>query len=282
LPAPGIGRVLEVLGVDDLEGEAVTADLASEDMDAGDAHRRLRLREAAEAIVRSSDDAGLQVRLLGGIAVALRCPSARDTGRLVREYSDIDLVTTRKHARKLTPVMQAVGFEPNERFNAANGATRLSYFAPDEEHIDVFVDDFRLCHVLPLAGRLNEHPVTISLEDLLLTKLQVARLNEKDVTDALALLIDHGVGDGGIDESYILALLSRDWGWWRTSTETITAITGVVDQIDLSDADAALARAALSTLSASIDAAPKSVKWRARARVGDRRPWRVDPEDVGE
>ena len=58
--------------------------------------------------------------------------------------------------------------------------------------MDVFVDSFRLCHELSLKKRLNLDPEAISVADLLPTKLQVARLNEKDVSDAAALLLDDG------------------------------------------------------------------------------------------
>jgi Uncharacterised nucleotidyltransferase len=245
--------------------------------------RPIRLRDASVALVAEAEANGVVVRVLGGIAVAVRCPSAQAGGPLARDYSDIDLVTTRKHARNLRRIMEEAGYVPNERFNAANGSTRLSFADPAEGvHVDIFVDDFRLCHVLPLADRLRVHPVTIPLEDLLLSKLQVAKLSRKDVTDAVAVLADHELGtEDGIQTGYITALLARDWGWWRTSTETLGRIAGLLDSLDLADADATRVKARLESLGGAVEAAPKGLKWKARARIGERRPWREDPEDVG-
>jgi hypothetical protein len=190
------------------------------------------------------------------------------------------MVTSRKDAGRLGGLLEEAGYEPNKRFNAAHGHSRLSFAGPTaDEHVDVFIEEFSLCHVLPLADRLAEHPLTIPLEDLLLSKLQVARLNQKDVTDAVAILMDHEVGRD-LDTNYITSLLASDWGWWRTSTETITNIVGLLDRVNVPEADVSRVREQFSRLVEAVDAAPKSLRWRARARVGDRRPWRVDPDDV--
>ncbi len=56
----------------------------------------------------------------------------------------------------------------------------------------MFVGTFRMCHTIFLSDRLDVDPTTIPPAELLLTKLQVFELNEKDVRDTLLLL--HSAG----------------------------------------------------------------------------------------
>jgi hypothetical protein len=243
---------------------------------------RAALQQAGSAAVKAASEAGVALRLLGGVAVALRCPSARGRGPLARDYSDLDFATTRKHVKGTIRVMREQGYIANDRFNAAHGESRLMFAEPSGRHIDVFVDRFTLCHELPLRDRLDVHETTLSLADLLLTKLQVAKLSHKDVSDAAALLLDHPVVDtaDGIERERIADLLAADWGWWRTSTETIERLLGLVNELPLDDIQRQCVRDRLQELSEHIEAAPKSLRWKARARIGDRRPWREDPDDM--
>jgi hypothetical protein len=55
----------------------------------------------------------------------------------------------------------------------------------------VLVGTFKMSHEIPLGKRLTLEPLTIPMAELLLTKLQIIELNEKDVRDALAILHDH-------------------------------------------------------------------------------------------
>jgi len=235
---------------------------------------------AAEEIVLATRANGGEVRVLGGIAVALRCPSARSPAPLARSYSDIDLAAGRKAGVVLARTLEQMEFEPERRFNAVHGHSRLQFNRADGMHVDVFVDEFVMCHRLNLSDRLAIHDTTVSLADLLLTKLQVAELNEKDVTDAAALLLDHELtaDEGGINVEHVTRILGRDWGWWRTVSENLAALP---DHVDGRLADPAVATIGdrLRQLTAAIADAPKSLKWKARAKAGDRYPWRDDPEE---
>lgn len=224
---------------------------------------------------------GLVARALGGVAVALRCPSARAPSSLARACADIDLVTARRSAAGIPTVLARHGFRPERRFNALHGHSRLLFTGVDGLHLDVFVETFEMCHRLPLGSRLDIHPQTVSLADLLLTKLQVAELNRKDVTDAAALLLDHPVSDGehGINAPYLVGVLGRDWGWWRTVTENLDRLSALVGDIDLEPRQSELLGARVAELTEAVDAGPKTLRWRLRAKIGDRAPWRDDPEE---
>lgn len=241
-----------------------------------------QLVDAGRTAVEAASKQGVLLRCLGGVAVALRCPSASAGGPLARGFSDLDFATTFKQVKGSTAVLSELGYRPNERFNAAHGESRLLFEQADGRHVDVFVDRFELCHVLPLRGRLGDDELTAPLAELLLTKLQVAKLAHKDVTDAAALLLDHPLtsDDSGVNAERIVGLLASDWGWWRTATETVERLGEHLERLPLEPAQTAVVQARLDELRERIAAAPKSLRWRARARIGERRPWREDPDEM--
>ena len=65
--------------------------------------------------------------------------------------------------------------------------------------LDVFYDRLEFCHVIPLTGRLEVDRPTIPVAELLLSKLQIVQINEKDVVDVILLLLDHALGSGDAD-----------------------------------------------------------------------------------
>lgn len=241
----------------------ITADLLAEMLDAAESE-------------------GVVVRALGGTAVQLRCKSAQAGGALHRECGDIDLATNSRSARAVKKLLSERGYQPVERFNTLHGRRRLLFTAADGHHADVFIDTFAMCHTLDLRGRLGIDPRTLTLADLLLTKLQIAEANRKDMTDVVALLLDHELSDddSGVNLRYIGKILSADWGWWRTVSGNLIRLDGFVDVLELDRTEQGRARAQIQAILETIERAPKSARWRLRARVGDRVPWREEPEEV--
>ena len=81
-----------------------------------------------------------------------------------------------------------------------------------------------MCHEIPIADRLDRDPFTVPLAELLLTKLQIVELNERDERDVYNLCFHHEIADGeepGIESGLIAELCARDWGLWRTGKGTI-------------------------------------------------------------
>jgi hypothetical protein len=158
----------------------------------------------------------------------------------------------------------------------------LFYDAQNERKLDVFVDTFELCHTIPITRRLELDPQTIPLAELLLTKLQVVELTDKDLLDIVTLLDLHDVGprdDDVINSNVIAELTADDWGLWRTIKLNVERINDAVGSLPL-DADArdrVIAR--LNALWERIEQEPKSRKWRLRDRVGDRKRWYEIPDE---
>ena len=187
-------------------------------------------------IAEAAQSNGVMVRLTGGVAIALRCPSA-GTQPLQRTYADIDVVARRKDTRSLVTFFGSLGYQPDREFNALNGARRQLFWTPGRtRQLDVFVDRYEMCHRLELRDRLDVHHETLSLADLLLTKLQVVETNRKDVVDIATLLSDHPLtqDESGINMGYIASLAASDWPWWRT-------ISMVAERVSLFARDQGLA-----------------------------------------
>jgi len=206
---------------------------------------------------------------------------------LRRPYGDIDLVIDPRHGKQFKSTMPELGYTPNVRFNNLRGDKRMLFFdEPNGRHLDVFVGRFQMCHSLDLTGRLNLHPVTLAPADLLLTKLQVVEINHKDLTDALSLLLTHDVAaadaageDDAISSDRLVAVTGTDWGWFTTFTDNLTRLPAVASAI-LESADADIIARRVTGILESLAAAPKSVRWRTRSKLGRRVSWYDLPDEI--
>jgi len=176
--------------------------------------------------------------------------------------------------------MRDLGYEPHLGFNAMNGRERLLFYDnPNERQVDVFVSSFRMCHEIPLEKRLGVNEDTVPLAELLLTKLQIIELNEKDVRDTVAILLEHEVteDDAGVNATQFASLCSEDWGLFRTITQNLVNVREHLGRYEV-DRDVVATR--LDVLLAHVEEAPKSRSWKLRAKIGERKRWYELPEEV--
>jgi Uncharacterised nucleotidyltransferase len=239
--------------------------------------------DEALRLLAAAEEARLPLRLIGGAAVQLHV-AGEPHPAFRREIRDIDFVTARGQGRRVSEFLAAQGYEPNRTFNAMHGARRaLFYDRPHGRQVDVFVDVFEMCHVLPLGEHLERDPQTLPLADLLLTKLQIVKFNAKDCSDSYALLLKHEVGPDDaerIDAGRVADLCARDWGLYRTTQLNLERLVAALEGSGLSADEQAVVEARLAEIADAIEAVPKSVRWRARARVGDRVRWYEEPEEI--
>jgi hypothetical protein len=235
----------------------------------------------AKRLLAFANERDAPLRLLGGVAIYLRAPGELAPA-FARAYVDIDFATAKKAARSVGELFRDAGYEPHVAFNALHGQERLLFF--DEQHdrqVDVFVGAFSMCHRIPLEGRVAIDPVSIPLAELLLTKLQVIELNEKDIRDTLALLHDHPIADDDgatLNGARVAELCAADWGLWRTITANLVACRAFADTYEVPDRPALDER--VDALLARIEAEPKTRSWKLRAKIGDRKRWYELPEEV--
>ncbi len=225
------------------------------------------------------------IRLIGGLAVRLRADD-RFHPELARPYKDIDIVTTKRGGKATIGLLESLGYIPDREFNALHGATRLLFFdLANQRQLDVFVGAFEMCHSIPMTDRILREDMTVPLAELVLTKLQVVKINEKDLRDIVALLLHHEVSDEDgptINAAYMAELCGGDWGLWRTCKMNIARAREGVAVYGLDEHERATVLDRADAIWARIDASPKSTKWKLRDKIGDRKRWYLDPEEVSE
>lgn len=259
-------------------------------MAAADGTRTLEdpLQEALR-LIALLDAGGLHARLMGGLAFHAKVPEW--TARVSRGRRDIDLAIRSSERKAVTEALTAEGYVGDKQYNALYGHKQLYFVDPAwDRPVDVLVDRLEMCHKFEFADRLAIDDPTLPLAELLLSKLQVVRINRKDVLDALILFAQFPLGEAepaSISVPRITSLTSNDWGWWRTVTDNLDKI-GLFYEVELLPGELETttphrydAPAQVAALRAAIDAAPKSTKWKLRARVGERVPWYELPEEVG-
>lgn len=230
------------------------------------------------ATVAAAD--GLSMRLLGGVGVWVQCPSAH-TAPLAREYGDADFIARGSDRKKIVAFLEGQGYEADKLFNALHGASRLNFADPVRGRpLDVLLDKFVMAHELDLRDSVGPGGLTVSLADLLMTKLQVVSINEKDVRDIAALLLDHGLGAGGIDSDRIINVTHNDWGLERTIHGSLATLRELIGNFGLGDGQVDLIRTRAQQLEDALKAAPKGAKWKLRARIGERAKWYQEPEEA--
>ena len=249
-------------------------------------HEESAIAEAVR-LVSLAQERGVALRLLGGIAVRVRCPAWRPRQDRVR---DIDLATRAADRRDVSAFLADQGYRPDKHYNALYGRKQL-YFYDDarERALDVLVDRLEMCHVLPFADRLVVDPATLPLADLALSKLQIVEINRKDLVDLGVLFSSHPLGDGdglAINVRRVVDITAGDWGWWRTVSRNLERLQEfLVDDVAAEELDFGRpadhdAAAQVRALRDRIETAPKSRSWKTRALLGERVRWYELPEEA--
>jgi hypothetical protein len=237
----------------------------------------------ARRICEEAESRGVKVRLLGGIAIWLRS-SEGIRAQLGREYADIDLATTRKQSKPLRDLLESLGYEPDKMFNATQGDRRLYFNSADGSyHLDIFIDKFVMSHELELSARLETEPLVLPAAELLLTKLQIAELNQKDAGDTAMLLLGHELaerdGPGLLNVTYVAEVCAQDWGFYTTLTDNLEKTQALLDGIVPDPDQRQMVAERAGKLLTELEAAPKTRGWRRRAKIGRRMRWYETPDE---
>ena len=247
----------------------------------------------AKGIIDAAREHGIVLRLVGGLAVRFHCATL---DFCERDHGDIDLVGHRRDAKHIGSLFADLGFEEVVHVRLATGGRQLQfaresphkdewarYKRHDDDHVDVFLDTFKMDHAIDLTDRLDLDDYTITVSDVLLTKLQMANLNEKDERDIFTLLQDLKLGTaddpGAIDVPYIAQLCARDWGLFYDVELNLVRLRERLDTYALDPGERDRVRTNLARLEEAIEAQPKSRSWRARAKIGTRLPWHDTVEE---
>ncbi|MGC8544042.1 MAG: hypothetical protein ACP5NQ_08875 [Vulcanisaeta sp.] len=238
------------------------------------------------AMINACDNHKVSCRLLGGIAIVYLVRDIyTEVPFLKREPKDVDLAAHKKDSQKVTKALESLGIQADRQFNALHGWERLKFMDPKlGMRIDVFLDIFRESHVIDLKDRLEKFSPTLPPSDLLMTKLQIWEINEKDIKDIIAMLYKFDLGDkdtnNTIDLNRIIELTSDDWGLYKTTTVNLDRTINYMKSVDLPGKVKDRVMSNIDRLRQSIEKAPKSMKWKMRAAIGERVRWYETPEEA--
>jgi hypothetical protein len=239
-------------------------------------------------VLGQDENRHIVMRLIGALAFRTHCPQygyLQDA--LGRVFTDIDFATYTRHVADVTRLLTDLGYSEDKMVTRLFGESRLLFHENHYgRHIDVFLDRLDFSHVLPLAGRLEADNLTLPLAELLVEKMQIVQLNEKDIIDTIMLLREHAIGDSDeetINAGVISRLAGNDWGLWRTLTENLAHVSerlAVYPQ--LSEEDRQAVRQRIEALLARMEAQPKTMRWKMRSKVGERVKWYKDVEELAD
>lgn len=239
-------------------------------------------------LVENAEKNGVKIRIMGAVAIRLHATRGLEQSQtLKRNITDIDFVGYSKQQDKISEIITKAGYdELKPALTPGLLMNRMIFMGTKDpgKHIDIFLDQLQMCHTIDYKGRLDLDYPTVSLAHLVLQKMQIVRLNEKDIKDTLVLLLEHEVGKSQdkeiVNAELIAKTLSIDWGFYYTVTTNLNKIRGFMDTYNVAEADKAIINKRLDALLATIEAEPKSFAWKMRARVGTKKKWYNEVEEV--
>jgi hypothetical protein len=236
-------------------------------------------------IVNGAQEHKITLRLMGALAVNQHCPKYRHLHeKMDRVPTDIDFASLSKHKEKLTSFLGGLGYTVDAQLmNYPTYAEGKRYMYTGEVHVDVFFDELKMCHRIDWSKRLEVDSPTIPLADIVLEKLQIVEINPKDIKDLIILFLEHDVDSTDnetINGKYIAELLSKDWGFWYTSTMNLNKLLNLMKEyIQLPDDDDKMVRDRVNKLLGMVENQPKAMGWKMRSRVGTKQKWYTEVEE---
>jgi hypothetical protein len=226
------------------------------------------------------------MRLLGALAFHTHCPQfGYIQGALGRDFTDIDFASYARYFKDILRLLADLGYEEDKMVTRLFGDRRLLFHDTTfGRHIDIFFDELEFSHRIPFAGRLEADKPTLPLAELLLEKMQIHEINEKDMIDSIMLLREHPLGSGDdevVNVDVICSLVGKDWGLWRTVTGNLALLGEMLgDYEQLKEDDRIIVRDRIHELNARIEETPKTAVWKMRASIGERVKWYRDVEEL--
>jgi hypothetical protein len=210
------------------------------------------------------------MRLIGALAFRTHCPEyGYIQDKLGREFTDFDFASYPRYTREITRVLTELGYSEDKQVTQLFGDRRMLFHDPVfERHIDVFYNVLDFCHPINFVGRLEIEEFTLPLAELLLEKMQIVQINEKDLIET-------------INAKRITSILGNDWGFWRTVTANLVVLNERLDNYEnLSAEDRKVVRERIVDLEGRIEAQPKTLRWKARAKIGEKMKWYKSVEEL--
>ena len=252
-------------------------------------HQAAETLAVCKSLLNDADSFGIPIRLLGSAAVLYRCYKIVGLQFFAhRRWKDVDFICPSDAYRKTYDFLVNLGFQSDYRLEAVTDGKRAVFYSSSLKIlIDLFVDEICFSHKLDLTRRILKNSNTLSLADLLLSKLQRMNPRESDLEDVLAILgsFDTGTSDDLlINMNRIISVLSSDWGFYQTAEENLALLEcfcmnfrpGEMFQLK------GKAMEARSNILKELSTSRKSMRWKLRSIPGKRIKWynEVDSTEV--
>jgi len=239
----------------------------------------------AVKLAENAEASKIILRILGATAIRLHCPRNQKLFEtLDRKITDIDFAAYGKQKNAITKFISEHGYKQPQHLTIGAFVNREIFEGPEGKHIDVFFDKLEFCHTISFGGRLENDRPTIPLSELLLEKMQIVQINEKDLKDTTVTLLEHDIGNGDndiINSEMVAKTLAGEWGFYYTVAVNLGKVKDFVGRSPwLAQEDAGLVRARIDKLLDRIEREPKSMGWKMRAKVGPKRKWYREVEEV--
>ena len=245
--------------------------------------------DEAMTLVNEAAKKNLLLRVMGGMAIYMHSKDYealwRNLARLgTKVFTDIDFVAYGKQRNQLYEFVQSRGYKTDPRFLYQFGKTRHIFFGGRVPMVEIFYDQLEMNHTVPYAGRLELDSPTTPLGELMCQKLQVVKINEKDIKDLIVLIRAHDVGNDDKEKINLQVFDSvgmfNDWGWYYTATMNLNKVKNFANEYpQLSQEDRTIVGQRVDKLLAYIEQKPKTFKWKMRAKVGTKTMWYNPVED---
>jgi hypothetical protein len=233
-------------------------------------------------IVEAGEKEGIKLRIMGALAIKHHCPNCSHIHEsLDRQFTDIDFAASSKQEKQIKKLLDRFGYRQKARgiSRAYNPKGRLILHHETTDLVaDVFFDKLDMCHSFNF--HLDMDYPTIPLVDLVLEKLQIVKITEKDVKDVLVMLLEHEIGSGDkekIDANLIADLVANDWGFYYTITTNLDKLKRIAqsdmfkDVLNAPDREVIIQK--VDSIQEIIEQKPKSRKWKMRAKIGPKSKW---------
>jgi len=255
-------------------------------------------------VVNKAKENGVVLRILGALAVYIHTEdesirslfyTLERLGEGKPLFTDLDLVAYSKQQPLVKKFFEnTLKFKPNLYVNTLFAYKRNIFDHPEGLFaVDVFYDRLEFSHNVefgnaPNRGRLELDFPTITLADIVLEKLQIHKINKKDIVDLIILFLQHELSlkqDANvIDASYIASVLSNDWGFYYDATVNLGKVKDFAkafkEEGKLKEDQEKIVFEKIDKLIEVIENTPKTRNFLNRAKKGTSIPWYRDVEEV--
>ena len=243
---------------------------------------RTRILEA----LKQEENKHIVLRLIGALAFRTHCPKfGYIQDELGRKFTDIDFASYPKFLKDISRLFAELGYKEDKTVTQLFSDSRMLFHDPVYgRHIDIFFNTLNFNHIVSFEGRLERERLTLPLAELLLEKIQIVQINEKDLIDSIMLLREHQLGysdDETINIEVICRTLANDWGFWRTATANLRLLDEFLDRFGkLNEEDRQIVHHRIQELLKHIEETPKTLRWKLRSNIGERVKWYKDVEEL--